>query len=259
MNLNCIDILYTDNDIFHKIGHGADMTDFAILTGGYVKDGKGMYWTSNLCVSQNEPYVIKPDGGLTIANHYSFNIGVRLVVKYSDIEKDVLHEAFNNGVYECAYGEYSKNVVSLEEANVLETMYMNNQLKIADKSNTSYDMFNHRWVFIHNNIYNYEGKKYIRYIASHSYADNTKLSDGREVIKGSAYWLALEPIVFYVDKKKDIAISKNIIIAGIPFAEEFYNDKENYYKNGLMKYYMDNYLINEIIVKEKDKIINLKI
>ena len=47
-----------------------------------------------------------------------------------------------------------------------------------------------------------------------------KLSDGREIKKGQPYWVKVEPIVWMVDKKNDIVLSKKIILAGIPFNDD---------------------------------------
>lgn len=75
--------------------------------------------------------------------------------------------------------------------------------------------------------YEYNGKKYIRFVGDYN-CKCGKLSDGRTIQEGTAYWIEVSPIKWMIDKKTNIAFSKKIIFAGVQFNKENYDgDFEN--------------------------------
>ncbi|MEI3507525.1 MAG: hypothetical protein V8R01_00005 [Bacilli bacterium] len=66
--------------------------------------------------------------------------------------------------------------------------------------------------------YEYNGRKYVK-VKANSYFDGGlfQLSTGDKYRDGDDVWVAVEPIKWLVDEKADIALSKNIIFAGVQF------------------------------------------
>lgn len=71
------------------------------------------------------------------------------------------------------------------------------------------------------------------------------LSDGREIEIGNIYWVHVEPIIWLVDEKADIALSKKLIFSGVQFINRrwFRGD----FAETHIKQFMDNYFSKEIV------------
>ena len=83
----------------------------------------------------------------------------------------------------------------------------------------------------------------------HSYSYKIILSDNRIIEIGVPYWIKVEPIVWLVDEKADIALSKYIIVAGIQFDnKEIY---EGNFEETFIKQFMNTYLAKEIECNNK--------
>ena len=90
--------------------------------------------------------------------------------------------------------------------------------------------------------YIYQGKKYVRVVAKPESQLN-RLSDGKDVEEGKAYWVQVQPIEWIKDKS-GILISRKCLIAGIQ-----YDTKPKYrgsFAASFIKYYLDTYFMGEI-------------
>ena len=68
--------------------------------------------------------------------------------------------------------------------------------------------------------FEYNGKKYVRVISNcytGCFTDKAKLSNGVDVKQGDIVWLAVSPIVWYVDEKSKMIVSKTLLASGIRF------------------------------------------
>ena len=76
------------------------------------------------------------------------------------------------------------------------------------------------------------------------------MSDGRVVQLGVPYWVKVEPIIWLVDEKSNIALSKKIIFSGIQFSDIKNCNVD--FQNSFIKFFMDNFVSKEIIPSNID-------
>ena len=246
-------------DILRIFGSECAITDFSILLGGYValdcytsegiskKNRTGSWWTKTSC-DENACIV------LTVgSSHYrkvnKRNVGARPSIPYSSISSHCQNKVMmKNGILEVEYGEYPQTVVNEDFARILESEYSNKTIKQTGKSYTT-DSVYFRYSLapfkarIHIE-YEYDGRKYIRFIGDSNCSEEV-LSDGRMVQEGTAYWVEVEPIVWLVDEKEDIALSKKLLFSGVQFSI-----KKNYdgdFEKTNIKWYMDTHFSKDII------------
>ena len=245
--------------ILKKRGTKAAISDFSILLGGAVTnyehiegdsslEGRtGYYWTKTSY--NNDARVVYCDG-ISYYNYVrSRGGGVRPVLPFSLISLISSNEVRGNeNVFEVEFGEYPKSVVSKEVGNILEKLYNSNSLSKTGKSYTTdsrnYDEYDKKFEAQSHIEYEYNGRKYVRVKAR--FCDNpTKLSNGEEYKYGDYVWVMVEPIKWLVDKRNDIAITKDIIVSGIQF--KYKRDYQGDFNTTDIKKFMDEYLSKEII------------
>ena len=244
-------------DILKKYGAKAATTDFSVLLGGIpagqhftnegttLKDRTSSWWTKS-----NYGNVIISVGSSGIgfrANIYMRTPGFRPALKYSLISKYASNNVVKNDIEEVEFGEYPQMVVDKNCSNELERLYNDNQLKQTGKTYTTDSVYfdDYSTIFCARSHieYEYKGSKYIRFIADEN-EEGKILSDNRRVKTGKVYWLKVEPIIWLVDRKSDIALCKKIICSGVQF-----NNKECEidFENNDIKHFMDKYLSKDII------------
>lgn len=246
-------------DILKTYGNECTVTDFSILLGGNVslydytiegrtrKDRTGWWWTKT--PGNNTRYIVREDGR-DDAIYCNFREGgARPVLPYSAIRLLCSNKREGiNGIKEVEYGEYSQTIVDEKYSNELEKAYNNGNLKTTGKNYTSDSIdylerdvgFSART----HTEYEYNGNKYIRFIGDGN-CNNEILSDGRIVREGGIYWVRVEPIVWLVDEKEDIALSKKIIFSGVRFDSD--KTKNRDFDKSEIKKFMDDYFSKDII------------
>jgi hypothetical protein len=250
------DQVYGSNqlDIMKRYGTRCAITDFSILLGGKVsskyttsegntgKDRAGLWWTKTPDLTDRAYYVAdcgRADGYCVLdwASCYSHitGIGARPAIPYSLIQPKVSNGAIGKGgILEVEYCEYPQTVDCENYACELERAYRNGSLRITGKKYTAEPVGNVLWLkpfcpegrslrprtYIE---YEYEGSKHIRYVGDLMGRDlkGGVLSDGRTIQSGNIYWVRVEPIIWLVDEKADIALAKNILFSGVTFLEEY--------------------------------------
>ena len=235
-------------EIIKKYGSQAYATDFAILLGCYVDSKKtviedgliryfGDWWTSTISLDY-ESYghfvsSIRSDGDSDEKFwFYANGIGGRPAISFSEIKDFCLKPMkLKNDVLEVEYGEYPQTVVDKDFSIVLDEVFLAGLMKKTDKVYKTYSWQNE------NNFaeYEYQGKKYIRIIGDTTRGyeqsiynwgrDNVEvdkkiLSDESVVQDGEVYWVSVEPIKWLIDRKNDVALSKNILFAGVRYGHE---------------------------------------
>ncbi len=267
-----IDILDGDG-IFYKHRKAANITDFAILLGGYVsennylKERNGKWWTrspawkefhktSYSFFDEDSPlYSFDEYGGVWYGLHWLRDVGARPAFSISStISKKRKKELEELETKEFEYGEYPQTIVNEEYSKELEKLYNSNSLIITGRNYTtdSVKVENTTLPFkAKTHIeYEYNGRQYIRFVCGdfgYDYLDfsNVNLSDGRKLERGKAYWVAVEPIVWLLDIKADIAFSKKLIFSGVQFENNF--DYYGDFEKSNIKKFMDKYLSEEIV------------
>ena len=198
------------SDVFKKIGRECLVTDFATQL---CLNNHKRWWLSTNAIHYggvlfvNSSYFVdydKLDYKESDRNIYS--IKIRPTMDYDDFQEfktNMLTNAY--GVIEVEYGEYPQDEVSYELRMKLENAYNNNsqELKPTGKKYTitlGYtDDNKEKKPPVQLTEYEYDGKKYVRYINGF----------------GKTNWVEVSPIVWYVDEVRKILISKKILLGQI--------------------------------------------
>lgn len=244
--------------IFNKYGTKCAISDFSILLGGYVndsyytdegnelKDRTGWWWTRTP-YSDNARAVLF-NGDCYWSDVDSRDGGARPALPYSLIESISSNKVRGrSNVLEVDYGEYPQSVLRENESLVLERLYNSNSLKVTGKRYTTdsvkYNDYDKTFQKREHIEYEYNGKKYIRFVADAN-ADGETLSDGRTVQLGSVYWVCVEPITWLIDEEKNIALCKKIIFSGVQFKNQC--DYTGNFHTTDIKQFMNNCFAKEI-------------
>ena len=261
--------IFGDNqlEILKKYSIKCAVTDFAILLGTYassenytsegnnLKDRAGRWWTKS-DYDKSYPCTVSPDG--TKSYDYCINrrVGARPALSYSSIKSICMNEMINTkGLKEVEYGEYPQTIVDVEHSNELEMAYNKGNLKTTGKSYTTdaVDRQNIATCFSPRTYteYEYNGNKYIRFIGGKN-SIGSRLTNGIECAIGNIYWVCVEPIVWLVDEKADIALSKKIIFSGVQFLNMLQGDYTGDFANTDIKKFMDKYFSKDIVSRRVD-------
>ena len=197
-------------------------------------------------------------GGVWYGLHWLRDVGARPAFSISStISQKRKKELEDSGVKEFEYGEYPQTIVNEEYSKKLERLYNSNNLIITGRNYTTDSVKVEKTTLpfkAKTHIeYEYNGRQYIRFVCGdfgYDYARktsfrNVNLSDGRKLERGKAYWLAVEPIVWLLDIKADIAFSKKLIFSGVQFENDF--DYYGDFEKSDIKKFMDKYLSREIV------------
>lgn len=245
-------------DIMKRSILSCEITDFAFLLGGYLErdvDGKniGTWWLKNegedngfLCIAPNER-LVDDIGERSVSSRH----GARVAIPYHLIRSDndcIKKNEF--GIQEVEYGEYPQSSVNLRLGNELEKAYSEGLLiETGKKYNINYTPYVYYDHVELNSYpeYKYNGKKYIR-CRSENYIEGL-LSDHGVCIRGENYWIEVEPIVWLVDKKANVAVSKKILFSGVQFLKGSCYD--GCFENTNMKYFLDEYFAHDIVDEKR--------
>ena len=247
-------------DIISRYGTKCAITDFSILLGGYVssdyytsegntrKDRTGWWWTKS-SDGDNDARVVRKGGGRNWYNVTNRNGGARPALPYSSIQSISSNGVRGtSGIKEIIYGEYPQTIVDENYSRELERVYNNGSLKTTGKNYTtdsvSYQDTDTSFRARAHTEYEYNGSKYIRFVGD-SNCDGEVLSDGRTIRSGNTYWVRVEPIIWLVDERANIALSKKIIFSGVQFKNR--RDYKGDFDRTDIKQFMDNYFSKEIV------------
>lgn len=193
--------------VLKRYGLGAPITDFAIFSGGYVDDNpniydlknrRGKYWIiSNRPPESHGSYehVVSETGTHDWANIIDINVALRPIMSYPDLSYIPSNVTINkDGIKTVEYGMYPKWLVSKKENKLLEKVYLhtyyhkmfplkkgcvNATYNIYKTNCARFSRYIDTRIELKNHLeYEYDNKRYIRFIASEK-ADGKILSDGR--------------------------------------------------------------------------------
>ncbi len=256
-------------EIFCKYGTKAIPTDFALLLGcNSLHSNKSMsswWWTKSCKKFGNSgflPYFVnyKDDIELELDESYEFSGGARPALPYSYISSNAGLIRNNNGIKEVSYGEYPQTTVSGKTSLKLEKAYDNGSTRTTGKNYTtnSYNKNTYNRDFIPRTFteYEYKGKKYIRFLSEDyylEYFDGIKTNE-LDPYKSTAYWIKVEPIIWLVDEKSDIALAKKILFSGLRFKSDHYYNGD--FGNTNIKLFMDTCFSRDIGDKQQQRLEN---
>lgn len=246
--------IFGDNqiDVLKKFGTKCAISDFAILLGGYVdsdfytsegetlKNRTGWWWTKT--PYDNDARVVSWDGNRNWNDVNSREGGVRPALPYSVISSISTNKVSGaNGIVEVEFGEYPQTIAPKSIASDLERLYQNGRLTKTGKTYTTdsrkYDKYDADFQPRNFDEYEYNGKKYIRFVGDYNGKGET-LSDGTKVEDGKTYWIQVEDIKWLISEKENIVLAKNILVAGVQFNKES-NYKGDFENTTLGKYLKD--------------------
>lgn len=263
--------LYKQNSIFKSYGARAAITDFAIVTSGFVSS---VYHVNNENTLENRCgdywFIIDnnnrrtTDGDNLICNYYDSGnrASIRPIIPYSEI-KDICQNKtiIKEDVIQVEYGEYPQQAVFKSLQVTLEELYKKGNLKKTNKTYTINNSKNNEDFLRTINIdeYEYHQKKYVRVIPNlyliYEY-DGVLLSNGNTYTYKNPVWIEVKPIKWLIDEKQNIAISEKILFAGKQF-HKVRNYEGNFEESDIKKF-LDYYFSKDIIpskTKEKFNII----
>lgn len=265
--------LYNDNklDMLKTYGSSAAITDFGILTSGFVssvfhvnderslENRCGDYW---FIIDNDNRRTTDGDG--LIYNYYDNGKrgAIRPIISYSNIKDNCKNKTIiKENILQVEYGEYPQQVATHSLQVTLEDLYKTENLNKTNKTYTINNGKNDEELLKTINIdeYEYNEKKYIRIIPNLYFMykyDGILLSNGKTYTDKKPVWVEVTPIKWLIDEKQDIAISEKILFAGT----QFHKDKnyEGSFENSDIKKFLDFYFSKDIIpskTKEKFNII----
>lgn len=249
-------------EIFKKYGTNASITDFSLLLGVGVtrdhtsespynhdlrlKDTRAAdYWTKTI---ENDKVIAISSYGLGFCGPKKINdreIGIRVSVNYQKIKNKIIDKRKINNILEVDYGEYPQTIVDKKLQMKLENLYKEGNLKTTGKQYTV-NSGEEDIIFQTITEYEYKEDKYIRFVADRNII-RTRLSNKKYMEYNKEYWIKVEPITWLVDERENIAVTKKILLSGIP-----YNDKvtDNFEETIIYKF-INYYLSKEIVPNNK--------
>lgn len=199
-------------------------------------DTFGSWWSKTNCEDGAIGFSVLDGNGIKIDTDDK-RIGARPAINFSEIEPYVTKKRVNNiGILEVEYGEYPQFIEDIDISKKLENLYIQQKLSETGKEYTTnaYALNDYSIAFIEekHKEYQYNGKKYIRFMSKD------------EVV----HWIKVSPIVWLVDQKSNIAVSEQILFAGIVFNyRRFGPNYRGCFETTDIKAYMDKYFSKEII------------
>lgn len=257
-----------DLNIFKRYGFKAEVTDFAKLLGcKYNWDSSsnrycGSWWT---VINNNNVFEINSNGDIKRVNPTNTNIGARLAIDYKKIKIFAKNKKeITPNIIEVECFSYPSYVVSKEEQKCLETKFINekaffesktnkyphNSLSKTDKYYKTYDQSGNYGITRYCKTFDeyfIDNQKYIRFVADKNI--DSCLSNKTLIKKNYPYWIKVEPIKFIVDKKRNIAITKDIVFSGIKF--NFSNEYFESFDSTEMSLYLNSVFSENIIPSDK--------
>lgn len=242
-------------NIIKQYGTKSAITDFSILLDGFVLNNyhanqnfslnnRTGIWSTKSFYNDNSFYSIDHRGCKKISEKIGRQSGGRPVLLCDNIHFDN-----PNSVFEFNYGEYPQTVLGFYESLELESLFSKSLLSETGKiytvdmphSCTSNAKFMTR-DFVE---FEYNNHKFIRFVSGYSYSNGNILSNGRKILPNNVYWIKVEPIIWIVDSINNIAISKKIIFAGVPFNN--YDIDNTVFEESTVYKYLNNIFIKDMI------------
>lgn len=239
-------------EVFKKSGAKAAITDFAILTGGYVssnyyvpgknelEDRTGYYWTQTKEDEMNVN-IVNEDGDYHLADLNFFPCGCRVALNLEDEWENFFEtNSLNLNIKEVEYGYYPQKAVTKEFQQELDSAFAND--KIIPLKNTYTSSFGQY------SAYEYKNKKITRVQVVPVFGHDEVLLSNGEIYQNNDYvWIEILPIKWHVFEKEKILLSEKIICAGLEFSKEEYRGN---FDDTSIYTFINNILFKEALVND---------
>ena len=243
-------------NFFDKYGVRCSLTDFAILTGGYVyqfnhtkegtelKDRTCCWWLKSFYLG--DVFCVDGNGYRTVSEIYANQYVIRPTTSFSSVAKEMKNIHVNKfGIEVGEYGVFPNSNVAANYSYKLEKLYQNGSLNKtikAYKTDTmSFDEYKHH------------GNRFIRFELDRDLYIK-ELNDGTEIKKGNVYWIKVEPIEWFIDRKNDKVVPYKGIVSDIKFdnTPHYYGKFED---TNIYKYLNEEFLKEIIPIKVEEETI----
>lgn len=153
-----------------------------------------------------------------------------------------------SGFLEVEYGEYPQYVVDTSLGRTLDSEFSAGRLRKTGKTYTTdsrrWNANSEKFSPVEHEEYEYNGKRYVR-VKSNDTNENFKLTNGVTTHPGDYFWLEVSPIVWYVDEKSKMLVSKTLLASGIRFCNDGqYRDD---FKTTEMYMFLNKYFAKDMI------------
>lgn len=253
----------TKLEILQQNGLSAGITDFCILTGGCKEnkydsseEWKSDYWLSSVD-EIGDPLYNNHKGRTCHIFYPSRAASCRPVLNYipSEINSEDLYVNENNAL-ETKYLEYAQGVVPKNFARILEQLHNHDELMKTERIYTvdgepNFENYTSDFIPRDYSEFMFNNKKYIR-IRAHIYKGENTLSDGTLVKTNDIVWVEVSPLKWLVDLKSNKLIAKDSFVAGIKL-DKTKVKYETDFKNTEMYYYLNNYMLPQLMGKNYSK------
>ena len=209
-------------DVIRTIGAECTVSDFAIVSGADIGDGRTCMWFLSSSSDYGDVCAVDRDGNRRMAYPDSRG-GMRPVLECADLSQLDCSTARDISGFEGArYGEYPQYAADRELSGILEQEFSEGRLiKTGKRYCSQYDEFQ------------YEGGKYIRVI--YIPEKTQQLSNGKKYSCGDIVWLKVSALKWIYDAKAGLLVCRTIPAAGLRFSHGKYYDG-NFEETDMYKY-----------------------
>lgn len=207
---------YKPLKIFSKIKPTAEDTDFSRAL-SYSQTDKNTYWVSR-AYDDNYCDYVNSECEENYTYDQSFNIGTRPVLKLDSIIDFCKNISEKSGMLTFEFGDYPQDIVALDEAKILENLYLNNELETTDRkfsingeNKPKTDVPNSTFSLEELTEYTLNNRKFVRIFPK----SNNISQNGKKLDKSEPIWIEVKPIKWIANKEDGIAISEKILFSGV--------------------------------------------
>lgn|GEM_PF-394440 len=251
-------------DVLKKYGTACAITDFCILLGsnvsaystreeGSLLSRNGLWWTAS--AAENGVRVVSNVGAMCARSPLERNQAVRPCMALADIPETLIKAAeIVNGIPEIAFGQYPQAVAPMSIAITLEMLLKSEKLRETGKAFTvdARTFSEKEKGFLPRKLveYEYNGKKYVQVKANSDFGGQEfELSNRTKYVNGDYVWIEVSPVIWLVDSKAGIALSKKCLFSGIKFVDA--GSYSGDFKSTWMAKYLNTYFGPELLWDNK--------
>lgn len=235
---------------FKEIGSKAAITDFAIVTGGYVsstylassdcgsvykdlEERTGHYWTRT--IQDNQVCIVNEAGESDRAGFDFSSCGCRLAIQFGEEWDDFLKSKFlDKGDQKyCCLGYYP-NQAEVDQ-DFFEEKYQEGEVL---RSESNYTFAGETYPVYQDGIFSYIHVK-VRLFPGCS---EVVLSDGETYRNGDFVWIRVQSVQWWILRKEKMLLSKNIVCAGLNFSNRPHCCN---FKSSSIKKFLDSSFLSE--------------
>ncbi len=266
-------------EVFNRVGADAEVTDFASYRGAQAFPFKGKYLAakgleieSPILDKKSAKYWTSTKVSGSIAKCFSYgklqseetpawsdDIGVRICVPIDQIKDqitDIETVDYGHGEVKIAkFGEYPQEKIPMDEWERFNKAFEEGIMKPTAKSYSTwgyrtqlyYDGAERHFEQMECPEYEFEGKKYALV--------RPAVFEGDATFDRGYTWMEVKPIEWYLDEQSGLAISKDILLGGLPMSRKgiYLN---NFDKTIISEFLNDEFALDSRIVENKKEMID---